>query len=281
MPEGIPQVDGVEHRFVQAGRLRMHVAEAGAGEPILMLHGWPQHWYVWRGVIPLLAPHARVICPDLRGFGWTDAPPGGYAKETMADDVLRLIDALGLERVRLVAHDWGGWIGFLLCLRRPERFEHYLALNIPPPWPAPDRPGPLEAARLVYQLVLAAPGLGRGPGARTVARLGLRSGELSEADSQAFLDRLTGSRGRATELLYRTFLLRELVPVLRGRYAPQALSVPTRLLFGVDDVAISERSVRLAASLSSAIEYEPVPGAGHFLADQRPELVAERALATL
>jgi pimeloyl-ACP methyl ester carboxylesterase len=54
----------------------MHLAQAGHGEPIVMLHGWPQHWYLWRRVILLLVPQARVICPDLRGFGWTDAPGG-------------------------------------------------------------------------------------------------------------------------------------------------------------------------------------------------------------
>ena len=70
----LPYVPGVRHRQVRAGDLEMHVAEAGEGDPIVLLHGWPQHWYLWRDVIPLLAPHGRVICPDLRGFGWTDAP---------------------------------------------------------------------------------------------------------------------------------------------------------------------------------------------------------------
>jgi pimeloyl-ACP methyl ester carboxylesterase len=83
----------------------MHLAQAGEGRPIVMLHGWPQHWYLWRRVIPLLAPHARVLCPDLRGFGWTDAPGRGYDRETMAQDVLALLDELGLERIDLVGHD--------------------------------------------------------------------------------------------------------------------------------------------------------------------------------
>ena len=90
MVDEFPQVPGVEHRYVDAGGLRMHVAEAGEGEPVLALHGWPQHWYLWREVIPRLAPHARVIAPDLRGFGWSGVPAGGYDKETMARDVLTL-----------------------------------------------------------------------------------------------------------------------------------------------------------------------------------------------
>ena len=71
----LPVLKGVEHRFVDLPGLRMHVAEAGSGRPLLLLHGFPQHWWEWRKVIPELAQHYRVIVPDLRGAGWTDAPP--------------------------------------------------------------------------------------------------------------------------------------------------------------------------------------------------------------
>ena len=83
----------------------MHVVEAGPpdGDPVLVLHGWPQHWYQWRHQIPALADAGyRVIVPDLRGFGQTEAPPDGYDKENMATDVLNLMDAMGLERVKLL-----------------------------------------------------------------------------------------------------------------------------------------------------------------------------------
>jgi pimeloyl-ACP methyl ester carboxylesterase len=278
VPEAFPHVPGVDHRYVHAGPLRMHVAEAGEGEPVLALHGWPQHWYLWRHVIPRLAPHARVICPDLRGFGWTGVPGGGYDKETMARDVLALLDALGLERVRLIGHDWGGWIGFLLCLHHRERIERFVACNILPPWPSRDPWAPLDVWRFSYQPVLATPRLGRSLG-RRFARLGLGGTHaLSPDEIDAFADRLGGERGRATELLYRTFLLRELLPAARGRYRASELEVPTLLLFGERDQVIPLRTVRAAAAQSSAVELEVVSGAGHFVVDERPELVAERAL---
>jgi pimeloyl-ACP methyl ester carboxylesterase len=276
----MPEVAGVRHRFVEAGRLRMHVAEAGDGEPIVLLHGWPQHWYLWRDVIPALAPHGRVICPDLRGFGWTDVPGGGYDKETMARDVLGLLDALGLERVRLAGHDWGGWIGFLLALSRPERIERLLALNIPPPWPGREPRGLLGVWRLAYQVALATPRLGGGPVTRAITGLGPRDtrGALGPQEMAVFRARLTGERARATELLYRTFVLREAAPVLRGRYSPGDLRVPTLLVFGERDAVISADTVRSQASRSEAMELEVVPGVGHFIVDERPHLVAERAL---
>lgn len=278
MTDEFPRVPGVQHRYVDAGGLRMHVAEAGEGEPVLALHGWPQHWYLWRALIPRLAPHARVICPDLRGFGWSDVPAGGYDRETMTRDVLALLDALELERVRLIGHDWGAWIGFLLCLHQRERVERFVACNILPPWPSRDPRAPLDLWRLSYQVAISLPKLG-GTFGRRLARLGLGSTRaLSAAEIDAFVDRLGGERGRATQLLYRTFLLREAVPVLRGRYRAADLDVPTLLLFGDRDQVVPLRTVTAAAAQSAAVELEVVPGASHFVVDERPELVAERAL---
>jgi pimeloyl-ACP methyl ester carboxylesterase len=273
----MPDVPGVRHRFVDAGGLRMHVAEAGEGEPLLLLHGWPQHWYLWRGVIPLLAPHARVICPDLRGFGWTDVPAGGYDKKTMARDVLALLDALGLERVRLTGHDWGGWIGFLLALRQPERVERLVVCNMPPPWPSRDPRAPLDVWRLSYQLALGAPKLGGALGRRIAERILRSTRALTDEEIAAFVDRLDGERELATRLLYRTFALRE-IPRLAGRYRASDLTVPTLILFGDRDQVMPLRTVRAAAAQSDAVELEPVPGASHFIVDERPQLVAERAL---
>ena len=113
----LPELPGVEHRFVDAGGVRLHVAEAGDGEPVVLLHGWPEHWWTWRHLIPGLAERYRVICPDLRGFGWSDAPRRGYEKEQFAADVAELLDSLDLHDVRLVGHDWGGVAGFILCVR--------------------------------------------------------------------------------------------------------------------------------------------------------------------
>src|SRR3954464_9761059 len=104
----MPHVDGMTHHFTSANGVHVHYAEAGSGPPLVLLHGWPQHWWAWRKVLLALAGTHRVVCPDLRGLGWSDAPPGNYAKEAWAADVVALLDALGLERVDLAGHDWGG-----------------------------------------------------------------------------------------------------------------------------------------------------------------------------
>ena len=72
--EELPEVPGVRHRMVAANGINLHVAEAGEGPPLLLVHGWPQHWWIWRRVIRPLAQRYRVLAPDLRGHGWSDAP---------------------------------------------------------------------------------------------------------------------------------------------------------------------------------------------------------------
>jgi pimeloyl-ACP methyl ester carboxylesterase len=239
------------------------------------MHGWPQHWYLWRDVIPLVAPHARLIAPDFRGFGWSDAPRDGYRKDQLKRDILALLDELEVDELSIAGHDWGGYVGFLLALEHPERVRSFLALNVIPPWPARDRKTALDAWRLAYMPLLAIPGLGRRIG-RAVARRGLRDSGLDPAAVDAFAGRL----GRVTEPLYRSFL-GELPAIFRGRYSAEHLRAPTRLVFGVRDPVLTTRAAKDAAAQTDSIELELVADAGHFVVDEKPELVADRLLAML
>jgi pimeloyl-ACP methyl ester carboxylesterase len=279
-----PQVDGVSHRTVRARGLDFHLAEAGSGEDaVLCLHGWPQHWYEWRHLMPALADRHRVLAMDLRGFGWSDAPREGYEKENLADDVLAVLDRLGIERVKLVGHDWGGWIGFLLCLKAPQRFDRYLALNILHPWLSWRRALP-HAWRFWYQQLILAPGIGYRlhRGGRFVPRVLVGGSTVrdawDEATLRSFADNLAEpDRARAAVQMYRVFNLREVRPILAGRYARQRLTVPTRMLFGTDDAALRPELLAGYERHADEMSVELVPGCGHFIADERPELVAERA----
>ncbi|CAA9509112.1 MAG: hypothetical protein AVDCRST_MAG17-1873 [uncultured Solirubrobacterales bacterium] len=281
----LPHVDGVEHRWVEAGGVRLHVAEAGAGEPLVLLHGWPQHWYEWRDVIGPLAERYRVICPDLRGFGWSEAPTRGYEKETLTDDVIALLEALGHERVHLAGHDWGGFVGFLLCLRRPDLVERYVALNIIHPWPRLDPGTVLELWRPLHAYVLSAPVVGQrllrhAPAVlRRLLQAATRPGTFNRVELDAFADPLRQpARARATTALYRTFVVHELAALARGRYTGARLVTPTLFLFGTADWVITERMLHGFEDHADDMELELVPGVGHFIVDERPELVVERAL---
>jgi haloacetate dehalogenase len=91
----------------RANGIRQFYLEAGAGPPVVLLHGFPETSFAWRFQIPALAPHYRVIAPDLRGYGETDKPSKGYDKRTMANDIVELLKTLGVGRVALVGHDRG------------------------------------------------------------------------------------------------------------------------------------------------------------------------------
>ena len=279
MSESIPDVAGVEHEFVDAGGLRTHVALAGEGPPVLLMHGWPQHWYLWREVIPRLAPHARVIAPDFRGFGWSDVPSSGYEMDQLKRDMLALLDELGVQELSIAGHDWGGFVGCLLALEHPERVKSFLALNVIPPWPARDRRVLRDAWRLIYMPLLACPGLGRRLG-RAVAARGLRDSGLPDGDVEAFVSRFRGERGRVTERVYGSFL-RSLPGFVRGRYSASDLRVPSRLVFGTRDPVLTARSAEDAAAQTELLALELVPDAGHFVVDEKPELVADRLLALI
>jgi pimeloyl-ACP methyl ester carboxylesterase len=275
---GPPQLDGVTHEFHDAGGLRMHVALAGPPDapPLLLLHGWPQNWWLWRGIIPALAPHFRVIAPDLRGHGWSEAPAGGYEKEQLASDIFALLDTLGVSRVTWVGHDWGGYTGFLAALRAPERVERMLVLCIPHPWLKPDirRLGLM----LGYQGPISLPLVGPPIAARIAPQIiqaGRRRDErLAPDDLRMFMDHLPR---HVTVAMYRTFLTREVLPVARGRYAGAVLHVPTTLAVGDRDLitrGITPGPVEGQPSLT----VEVVSGAAHWAPEQRPQAVIDWCL---
>jgi pimeloyl-ACP methyl ester carboxylesterase len=276
-----PAIPGAERRMVElAGGVRLHVSELGAGDPVLMLHGWPQHGGCWRAVAPVLAERYRVICPDLRGFGGSDAPGHGYDPETFALDAVALLDALGIERVRLVGHDWGGYAGFLVALRTPERVSAFLACSTPLPWVEPTPRLAREAWRSWYAVVMAAAGrplLTRRPDLFA----GFITGPgITRDDAWAYTGLLARPESaRATELLYRGYL-RTLLDFALGRAeAPGRLTVPTRVLNGRRDPAVPEQLVAGDRSRhADDLEVELVERGHHFLPEECPELVSERAL---
>src|ERR671917_2322613 len=153
-----PDLPGVTHHWETVNGIRIHYAEAGEGEPVVLQHGWPQHWWMWRHLIGPLAERYRVIAPDLRGHGWSDKPRSSYLKTELLDDMLALTAKLGIQRFRYVGHDWGAYVGMLAALREPARVERLVALSIPHPWQG--RPDPRLMLYGTYQLVLAGP-LGR------------------------------------------------------------------------------------------------------------------------
>jgi pimeloyl-ACP methyl ester carboxylesterase len=277
-----PELPGVTHRYVDAGGLRVHFGEAGEGDPLLLLHGWPQHHYMWRKVIEQLAPRYRLIAPDLRGFGWTEAPDDGYDGATLARDQIALLDALGIERASVIGHDWGGWTAFMLGLHHPERFKRLIVCNTPHPWPRIRLANAAQLPRAWYALINASPGIGsylhrHRVMPRAILSFGRVSGRFTGEERAIFADSFRDpARARAVSRLYR-YYRRAFAELLRGGFRAKRLTVPTLLLFGKRDRMISYRlAEQVAGDPADDIRVELVPDAGHFIVDEKPELIARR-----
>ncbi|WP_107654831.1 alpha/beta fold hydrolase [Nocardia suismassiliense] len=279
-----PAIPGVRRSFVTARGIRFHVTEAGPadGRPVLALHGWPQHHYAYRHLLADPPEGLRIIAVDLPGYGWSGPAPHRWVKDEVASDVLALLDELGLDQVLLVGHDWGGYIGYLMVLREPERFDGYLALNIAHPWQTLRTVLPHLWRFMLYQPPVAAFGtflhqrtrfldLMFAKGVENHAEFGP---EVVRAYADRFRDPMVACTATDT---YRTFLLRELPRAGRTGESRRA-TVPIRALFGVDDGAIHHSLA--AAETAQADDYtlERVTNCGHFIAEERPDLVRARLI---
>ncbi|SDW77129.1 Pimeloyl-ACP methyl ester carboxylesterase [Amycolatopsis xylanica] len=276
----MPELEGVSHRWVEANGVRLHVAEAGKGEPVVFLHGFPEHWHAWRHLVPKLSGQYRCVLLDMRGFGWSDAPRGGYGTKTRVADVLAVLDELGLDRVRLVGHEWGAWTGFFACLRAPERFSHFLALNIIHPWPLHHLLVP-RVWRFWYTTLLELPGIGRWSQRLGFARWLLRKGFPAGPDESieefaAHAER--PERARAGEALHRAFILGDIPKLVLNLNHKHRLTVPTVLLGGERDFVFSPKALPGGDRHADDLRLEIVPEAGHYLHEERPDLVADAAL---
>jgi pimeloyl-ACP methyl ester carboxylesterase len=279
MPPAMPELEGVEHSYHDlATGVRVHLAAAGPPDapPVLALHGWPQHWWSWRLVIGELTDEVRLLCPDLRGLGWSGPPADDdFRKQRFADDAIALLDVLGLEQVRLAGHDWGAYAAILAALTAPERFSGLLAMSIGHPW-VPPKVAVRHGYLLAYQLPLAAPFAGErvvrdGRYARGMLKNGRRDGRhWSEAEMDAYLGVLREpAAAHASSKLYRDFLARELRP---GAFRGRRLEVPARLLIG-------SRGPFRAYAEGFPGELDIIDGAGHFILEEAPQAVAERIRA--
>jgi pimeloyl-ACP methyl ester carboxylesterase len=124
----------INHRKVQSNGIDLHIAEAGSGPLVLMLHGWPESWYSWRHQLAALADAGyHPVAPDVRGYGDSDKPHAieAYSMKEMVADAVGVLDALGEETAVIIGHDWGAPMAWTSAILHPQRFRAVVGMSVP------------------------------------------------------------------------------------------------------------------------------------------------------
>jgi len=273
---------GFEHRTASTDGARLHYVVGGQGPTVVLLHGFPETWWTWRLVMPLLAGRNTVVVPDLRGVGCSSAPPEGYDARTLARDVHQVVAALGPGPVAIVGHDTGGWVAYAYARQYPDEVSRLVVSGAAVPGFGLERH--LDFRRpgqgLPHLVLFAQP---------DVPELLLRGRE------REYLDGFVGSTavkesgafdvyvaaysrpGRLTAALgqYRA-IYRNAEDNRRDGDVP--LPMPTLALAAAGETALTAQGLRQVAT---EVDEIAIPGAGHFVQEERPVELAAALLEFL
>lgn len=252
----------LHQEMVKANGIRLNVATLGEGKPLLLLHGFPDTNKVWRKQFAALADAGyRVVAPDLRGYGDSDAPRAveAYGMAHLRADMVGLLDTLKVDRAYVVGHDWGSIIGWHLCMYAPERVERFAALSVGHPQ-AYAQAGLSQKFKAWYAALFQLP---------VIAESLLRAGDLMALKPHAADDeQLTDWRanmakeGRLTSALNYYRANRELA---FSRNYP-GIQAPVMGVFSEGDPALTEAQMRDSARHVDRFRFEKLEGkVGHWL----------------
>jgi pimeloyl-ACP methyl ester carboxylesterase len=270
---------GVKGRTIEANGLRHHVVVEGEGEAVLLLHGFPDSSALWRHQIPALARAGyRVIAPDLRGFGETDAPAGveHYAIEHVLADLTGILDVLGVSKAHVCCHDWGALVGWMFATLHPDRTDRFAVLCVGHP-NVFFQAGVEQKEKSWYVLLFQLVGLAEEVLRRDDWKL-FRAFLRNHPETDAFIRDLSRP-GRLTAGLdwYRANAKPE---VLFGPPWPlPKVKSPTIAIWATGEhYLVEDQLARSREWVENTWRYELVEGATHFLQLDRPEEVTRLLL---
>ncbi len=261
-----------ESRIAVNGNVRLHYTAAGSGPPIVFLHGFPDHGMGWRRQMEALCGRYRVIAPDLRGFGKSDAPQGygNYVLTNLINDVLAVLAAEKLNQAAIVGHDWGGIIAWWLAIRVPQVVRHLVLLSTPHPrnhLRAIADPANAEITGYIRRFQV--------PGAAQMLDIDdLATWVTDPQDRQSLVDSLKRSDPEAMLGYYRANIPLGRVPDI-GQLP--LVKAPTLVLFGTDDPYVPasafDGTFREVDNVTALVA---LPGAGHFIHHKAAKFVTEQ-----
>jgi pimeloyl-ACP methyl ester carboxylesterase len=272
------------HNTAIVNDVRMHYVIAGTGEPVVLLHGWPQTWYQWRKIIPALAERYTVIAPDMRGLGDSAKPVTGYDKRTVADDIHKLVRKLGHERIFLVGHDWGGPVAYAYASAHPNEVRRLVILDVPVPGAGLEQIPQASPKGGLWHISFH--GVRDLPEALVAGRerlylswfyrlAGYNPEAISETDIDEYVRCYSAPGGmRAGFEYYRAFW----TDVEHNtENAKTKLTMPVLALGGKH--SFGQQTVRSMQKLAENVRGGEVDNCGHWVAEEQPEYLIEQLLA--
>jgi len=273
----------LHHTTINTNGVNLHVVQAGpeGGPLVMLLHGFPEFWYGWRHQIDYLAEKGfRVWAPDQRGYNLSDKPQGieAYNQPALADDVAGLIAASGREKVHLVGHDWGAAIAWWTAMKYPDKLEKLVILNVPHPIvSAKTITGHPEQRRKSWYIFFfqipwlpeALSGMNNWNSTIQSLKRAMRPGTFTETDWAEYR-KAWSQPGAFTAMLnwYRAAVK------LRPKLPPERIvSVPTRIIWGVHDVAIIREAAQMSLEFTTNGDLIYIEEAGHFVQHEEPARV--------
>jgi pimeloyl-ACP methyl ester carboxylesterase len=277
-PNTVAAPEGFEHRVAEANGVRLHYVTGGKGPAVVLLHGFPETWYAWRGVMPMLAKEHTVIVPDLRGVGESSLEESGYDKETLAEDVHGLVRSLGFEEVSVVGHDMGAMTAYVYAREHREETSRLVLMGAAlPGFGLEEFMDFSEPRGGRYHLVFfQQPGVPeRLIQGRERYYLGRFTGgeEVVGAEALDEYVRAYSRPGRLGAALGQYRAIYEDAEDNREKAMPK-LEMPVLALGG----GSAEPALGSARRVAENVEAGVVEDAGHYLHEERPEEVAERLL---
>ncbi len=259
--------------FITLDDITLKVRDSGNGEPVVLLHGWPDTGDLWRHQAPALAAAGyRAIVPDLRGFGESSRPKDveAYAAPCVVGDVVGLLDELGVERAHLVGHDWGAAIAWLTAALAPERVATVTALSVGHP-AAFRGAGWAQREKSWYMLLFQFPGVAE----QWLSADGFRN--LREWSAHPDIEDVVARLAEPDALTASLNLYRAILPPESLVAPPMALppvSAPAMGLWSTGDLALTEEQMTgSTAYLAGPWRYERLDGVGHWMPLEAPDAV--------
>jgi pimeloyl-ACP methyl ester carboxylesterase len=276
----------VSARRVDVGEVRLAITEAGEGEPVILLHGFPELSYSWRHQIDALAAAGfHAVAPDLRGYGQSDRPTAveEYAAPKLVGDIAGLIGALGHDSAHIVGHDWGGGLAWGLAANMPQMVRSLTILNAPQPAVSARmrREDPEQQAKSWYMFMFQFAGVAEAwlsaDDFRNLRRFVFEDAApeaFPPEDQRVFIDALSKDGALTAALNY----YRANMPpasILREPPEPPEITVPTMIIWGEADSNMAiELLERSAATVTGPLRIERLPGVSHWVQQEAPEKVS-------